>query len=73
MKLVYTMGTNIYDLFILGPKSLRNEVIWLITKCTEMSKFENLIVLAIREILNVVLGEVVFNVPKDAPSRHFIK
>jgi hypothetical protein len=67
--LTYQILSIIYDLFILGPKSLRNELKWLITKATESSSFQEFIVLIIREIFNVVLGEVVFNVPEDAPSR----
>ena len=65
--------TIVYDLFILGPKTLRSELKWLLSKALELPSFQDFVVLVIREIFNVVLGEVVFNVPKDAPSRQMLK
>jgi hypothetical protein len=64
--------TIVYDLFILGPKTLRNELKWLLSKAVELPSFQDFVVLVIREIFNVVLGEVVFSVPKDAPSRQML-
>ena len=71
--LSYQLAAIIYDLFILGPKTMRNELKWLFTKSLDLSNFEEFIVLVIREILNIVLGEVVFKVPTDAPSRQYEK
>lgn len=71
--LTYQLATIIYDLFILGPKTLRTELKWLLFKALELRNFQEFVVLIIREILNVILGEVVFNVPKDAPSRQILK
>jgi hypothetical protein len=71
--LTYQLITVVYDLFILGPKSLRNELKWLFYKSLEMPSLQDFVVLVIREIFNVVLGEVVFSVPPDAPSRQSLK
>jgi hypothetical protein len=71
--LTYQLLNILYDLFILGPKILRNELTWLLTKALELHSFQEFVVLIIREIFNVVLGEVVFSVPKDAPSRRLPK
>ena len=67
--LTYQLITIVYDLFILGPKTLRNELKWLFSKALELSSFQDFVVLIIRERFNIVLGEVVFAVPADAPSR----
>jgi hypothetical protein len=67
--LTYQLITIIYDLFILGPKTLRNELKWLLSTAVELSNLQDFFSLTIREIFNLVLGEVVFSVPKDAPSR----
>jgi hypothetical protein len=71
--LSYQLAAVIYDQFILGPKTMRNELKWFLTKALDLSSFEELVVLIIREVLNIVLGEAVFNVPADAPSRQFEK
>ena len=71
--LTYQLLTIIYDLFILGPKTLRNELKWLFSKALELPSFQDFVVLIIRELFNLVLGEVVFSVPKDAPSRQILK
>lgn len=71
--LTYQLATIVYDLFVLGPKPLRNELKWLFTKALELSSFEELVSLIIQEMLNIVLGEVVFTVPADAPSRQYAK
>lgn len=71
--LTYQLVTIIYDLFILGPKTLRNELKWLFTKALELPSFQGFVSLIIREIFNLVLGEVVFSVPRDAPSRQLLK
>jgi hypothetical protein len=71
--LTYQLAAIIYDLFILGPKTLRNELKWLLSKALELPSFQDLVVLIIREIFNIVLGEVVFSVPPDAPSRQMVK
>jgi hypothetical protein len=63
----------VYDLFILGPRPLRNELKWLFSKALELPSFQDFVVLIIREIFNLVLGEMVFSVPKDAPSRQLVK
>lgn len=68
--LTYQLLNIIYDLFILGPKMLRNESKWLLSKGLELHNFEEFVVLIIREMFNLVVGEVVFSVPLDAPSRH---
>ena len=70
--LTYQLLTIIYDLFILGPKPLRNELKWLLSKAIEMPSFQDFVVLIIRELFNLVIGEVVFSVPKDAPSRQLL-
>ena len=67
--LTYQLIAIVYDLFILGPKTLRNELKWLLAKAVDLSSFEEFVGLIIREIFNLVLGEVVFSVPPDAPSR----
>ena len=67
----YQMAAIIYDQFILGPKTMRNELKWFLTKALDLSSFEEFAVLVIREILNIVIGEVVFKVPSDAPSRQY--
>jgi hypothetical protein len=71
--LTYQLAAIIYDLFILGPKTLRNELKWLFSKALELSSFQDFVVLIIREIFNLVLGEVIFSVPADAPSREILK
>jgi hypothetical protein len=71
--LTYQLLNIIYDLFILGPKTLRNELTWLLSKALELRNFQEFVVLIIREIFNIVLGEVVFSVPPDAPSRQMLK
>jgi hypothetical protein len=71
--LTYQLITVVYDLFILGPKPLRNELKWLFSKALELPTFQDFAVLIIREIFNLVLGEVVFSVPADAPSRQISK
>jgi hypothetical protein len=69
----YQLAAIIYDQFILGPKAMRNELKWLFTKALDLSNFQDLIILVIHEILNIVIGEVIFNVPADAPSRGYEK
>jgi hypothetical protein len=71
--LTWQLATIIYDLFVLGPKPLRNELKWFYAKAMDLPSFQDLIILIIREILNIVIGEVVFNVPADAPSRQYEK
>ncbi len=71
--LTYQLASVVYDLFVLGPKPLRNELKWLYTKALDLPSFEEFIFLVIQEMLNIVLGEVVFNVPADAPSRQYPK
>jgi hypothetical protein len=70
--LTYQLATIVYDLFVLGPKTLRNELKWLFSKALGLPSFQDFVVLIIREIFNLVLGEVVFSVPKDAPSRQIM-
>jgi hypothetical protein len=70
--LTYQLATIVYDLFVLGPKTLRNELKWLLSKALELSSFQDFVVLIIREIFNLVLGEMVFAVPEDAPSRQIL-
>jgi hypothetical protein len=65
----YQLSNVIDDFFILGPKTMRKEFKWLFTKALDLSTFEEFASLVIREMLNIVLGEAVFNVPADAPSR----
>jgi hypothetical protein len=67
--LTFQLLTIVYDLFVLGPKSLRNELKWLFSKALELPSFQDFVVLIIRELFNLVIGEVVFSVPPDAPSR----
>jgi hypothetical protein len=71
--LTYQMAAVIYDLFILGPKTLRTELKWLLSKALDLRNFQEFVVLIIRELFNIVLGEVVFSVPADAPSRQMLK
>jgi hypothetical protein len=71
--LTYQVYILIIDLFLLGSKSLRVEIKWLFTKALDLPNFEGFVSLTIREMLNIVLGEAVFNVPADAPSRQFEK
>ena len=71
--LSYQLVTIIYDLFILGPKLLRNELKWLFSKSLELPGFQDAVVLLIHEIFNLILGEVIFSVPPDAPSRQMLK
>ncbi len=69
--LTFQLYILICDLFLLGPKFLRNELKWLLIKALDFPNFEEFVSFVIREILNIVIGEVVFNVPADAPSRQF--
>lgn len=71
--LTYQLIAIVYDLFILGPKTLRSELRWLLAKAVDLPSFEKFVGLIIREIFNLVLGEVVFSVPEDAPSRQTSK
>jgi hypothetical protein len=65
----YQLAPIIYDLFVLGPQPLREELKWLIDQALTLSTFEDWIVVIIKEILNILTGRIVFSVPADAPSR----
>jgi hypothetical protein len=71
--LTYQMASLVYDLFVLGPKTLRTELKWLLSKALDLRSFQDFVVLIIREIFNLVLGEAVFSVPEDAPSKQLLK
>jgi hypothetical protein len=56
-------------MFVLGPERLQSELQWVFSKCLSMPNFESWVTLIIRDVFNTLVGEVVFRVPPDAPSR----
>jgi hypothetical protein len=64
--------TIIYDLFLFGPKPLRDELQYLLSKSLELSSLDEWLALVVKELLNLLIGEVVLNVPEDAPSRQLL-
>jgi hypothetical protein len=71
--LTYQLAAIVYDLFVLGPGVLRDELKWLFSKAAELHNLDEFVELIIRETFNLILGEAVFFVPKDAPSRQKLK
>ena len=67
----YQVALVIYDLFVLGPKELNEELRWLISQALVLPSFESWFTLIIRELLNLLVGEVVLRVSEDAPSRRY--
>jgi hypothetical protein len=63
----------IYDLFMLGPEPLREELQWIVGQCLELSTFDQWLATVIKELLNLLVGELVFRVPEDAPSRRLLQ
>lgn len=67
------LAAILYDLFILGPKPLRIELQWLISQALKLPDFDRWLILMIKELINLLVGEEVFQVPADAPSKEFIR
>jgi hypothetical protein len=65
----YQLVNILYDLFLLGPESLRGELQWLLSQAYELNNVNDWLALIIKEIFNILVGEIVFKVPEDAPSR----
>jgi hypothetical protein len=68
----WQLTSIMYDLFLLGPKLLRREFQWLNLQMLELARVEDWLTLVIKEMINLLAGELVFNVPKDAPSRQLL-
>jgi hypothetical protein len=62
-----------YDLFILGPMPLRIEFQWSLSQALLSPNMRVWLLTVIRELINAILGEQIFSVPEDAPSRQILK
>lgn len=60
-----------YDLFIDGPDLLQDELSWLANEALDSTNLKDFLGVLIGEILNLVAGQAVFDVPSDAPSKTF--
>lgn len=60
------------DLFLLGPKILQEETIYLVEEAMQLPDLKSVVALLIKEMLNLLAGEAVFAVPADSPSRRIV-
>jgi hypothetical protein len=67
----YQLMGVVFDLFILGPTPLREEMQWFLYQALKLPSFESWVSTIVKELANLVAGELVFSVPEDAPSRRY--
>jgi hypothetical protein len=70
--LTFQLLNILYDLFLLGPKELRLELQWILSQLLRLSSLKEWLTLIAEEFLNLLAGELVFEVPEDAPSRQLL-